>query len=161
MIKRAFEHYLNMHKQMWLDMAKRIAHYQHTIDIYQYKIAWCSSRHQDPYNKCFACQCAVQIKWDAEDEDHEMCTYCPLHWPSAGDENHQFFCEYNYNFDEDGYGNIGLWMRADNQHDLETDAIIEGKPFSDKFWKKQCKLCYKIAMLPVDEDIAKLVTESL
>lgn len=53
-------------------------------------------------------------------------------------------------------------MLADKQHDLEIDAIIDdGKPFSDKFWKKQCKLCYKIAVLPVDEDVVKLVTESL
>lgn len=88
-----------------------------------------------------------------------MCNYCPLRWPGDGDENHQFFCEYNYSFHS--YGNKGLCMRADNQHDLETHAIIEGKPFSDKFWKKQCKLCYKIAMLPVDEDVVKLVIESL
>lgn len=165
MTKRDLEYYLIMHKQMWLDMAKQIAHDHHTIDIYRYKVAWCSRRHLAPFNKCFACQCAIQIKWDAGDvEDDEMyfqnmCTYCPLRWPGDGDENHKFFCEYNYSFHS--YGNKGLWMRADNQHDLEIDAMIEDKPFSDKFWKKQCKLCYKIAMLPVDEDVVKLVTESL
>lgn len=153
MTKRDFEYYLNMHKQMWLDMAKHIAHIQHTIDIYRYKLSWCSRRNLSPFNKCFACECAIQIKWDAGDvEDGEMyfnnmCTYCPLRWPGDGDENHQFFCEYNYSFHS--YGNTGLWMRAHNQHDLETDAMIEGKPFSDKFWKKQCKLCYKIATLPL------------
>ena len=165
MTKRDLEYYLIMHKQMWLDMAKQIAHDQHTIDIYRYKVAWCSRIHLAPFNECFACQCAIQIKWDAGDvEDDEMyfqnmCTYCPLRWPGDGDENHKFFCEYNYSFHS--YGNKGLWMRADNQHDLEIDAMIEDKPFSDKFWKKQCKLCYKIAMLPVDEDVVKLVTESL
>lgn len=165
MTKLDFEYYLNMHKQMWLDMSKHIAHIQHTIDIYQYKHSWCSSRNLSPFNKCFACECAIQIKWDAGDvEDDEMyfqnmCTYCPLRWPGDGDEDHQFFCEYNYSFHS--YGNKGLWMRADNQHDLEIYARIEGKPFTDKFWKKQCKLCYKIAMLPVDEDVVKLVIESL
>ena len=87
-----------------------------------------------------------------------MCTYCPLRWPGDGDENHQFFCEYNYSFHS--YGNRGLWMRANNQHNLEIDAMIEGKSFTDKFWKKQCKLCYKVAMLPVDKDVVKLITES-
>lgn len=167
MTKRDFECYLNMHKQMWLDMAKHIAHIQHTIYIYQYKLSWCSRRNLSPFNKCFACECAIQIKWDAGDvEDDEMyfqnmCTYCPLRWPGDGDNNHQFFCEYNYNFDGDGYGNIGLWMIATRLHDLEEDAIIERNPITDKFWKKQCKLCYKIAMLPVDEDVVKLITESL
>lgn len=162
MTKRDLEYYLIMHKQMWLDMAKQIAHDQHTIDIYRYKVAYCSRRHQAPFNRCFACQCAIQIKCDAKDvEDdemyfHNMCTYCPLRWPSAGDENHQFFCEYNYNFD--GYGNIGLWMIAHRLHDLENAAIIERNSITDKFWKKQCKLCYKIAMLPIDEDVTKLVT---
>lgn len=161
MTKRDFEYYLNMHKQMWLDMAKHIAHVQHTIDIYQYKLSWCSSRNLTPIHKCFACQCATQMKWDAGDvEDDEMyfqhmCTYCPLRWPGDGDENHQFFCEYNYRFHS--YGNVGLWRLADKQHDLERDATI----VTDKFWKKQCKLCYKIAMLPVDKDVVKLITESL
>ena len=166
MTKRDIEYYLNMHKQMWLDMAKHIAHVQHTIDIYQYKLSWCSSRNLAPIHRCFACQCAFQMKWDAVDvEDGDkmyfqhMCTYCPLRWPGDGDENHQFFCEYNYSFHS--YGNEGLWMQANDQPDLEIDAIIEGKPFGDKFWKKQCKLCYKIAMLPIDEDVVKLVTESL
>lgn len=165
MTKRDIEYYLNMHKQMWLDMAKHIAHDQHTIDIYRYKFSWCSSRNLAPLHKCFACQCAIQIKWDAVDvEDDEMyfqnmCNYCPLRWPGSGDHNHQFFCEYNYSFHS--YGNTGLWMLADKQHDLEEDAIIIGRPVRDKFWKKQCKLCYKIAMLPVDEDVVKLITESL
>lgn len=165
MTKRDLEYYLAMHKQMWLDMAKQIAHGQHTIDIYRYKLSWCSRRHLAPLHRCFACQCAIQIKWYARDvEDDEMyfqnmCTYCPLRWPGDGDEDHQFFCEYNYSFHS--YGNKGLWMRADNQHGLEIDARIEGKPFTDKFWKKQCKLCYKIAMLPVDKDVVKLITESL
>lgn len=162
MTKRDIEYYLNMHKQMWLDMAKHIAHIQHTIDIYQYKFSWCSSRNLSPFNKCFVCECAIQIKRDAGDvEDDEMyfqnmCNYCPLRWPGDGDNNHQFFCEYNYSFHS--YVNMGLWMLADNKHDLEIYAIIEGKPFGDKFWKKQCKLCYKIAMLPIDEDVTKLVT---
>lgn len=161
MTKHDLEYYLAMHRQMWLDMAKHIAHIQHSIDIYQYKLSWCSSRNLSPIHKCFACQCAFQMKWDAVDvEDDEMyfqnmCTYCPLRWPSAGDENHQFFCEYNYRFHS--YGNVGLWRLADKQHDLERDATI----VTDKFWKKQCKLCYKIAMLPVDEDVVKLITESL
>lgn len=165
MTERDLDYYLNMHKQMWLDMAKHIAHIQHTIEIYQYKLSWCSSRNLAPIHKCFACQCAFQIKWDAVDvEDDEMyfqnmCTYCPLRWPGDGDKNHQFFCEYNYSFHS--YGNMGLWMLADKQHGLEKDAIIIGRPVRDKFWKKQCKLCYKIAMLPVDEDVVKLVTESL
>lgn len=163
--KRDLEYYLNMHKQMWLDMAKHIAQNHATLDIYHYKLSWCSHRHLAPYNKCFACQCAIQIKWGVGDFEQDemyfsnMCTYCPLRWPGSGDENHQYFCEYNYNFDN--HGNLGLWMLADKQHDLELDAMIEGKPFSDKFWKKQCKLCYKIAMLPIDEDVTKLVTESL
>lgn len=163
MTERDLDYYLNMHKQMWLDMAKCIAHCQHTIDIYRYKLSWCSRRNLSPFNKCFACQCAIEIKWDAGDvEDCEMyfnnmCTYCPLCWPGDGDQNNQFFCECNYNFDGDGYGYIGLWMVADKQHDLEKHGII----VSDKFWKKQCKLCYKIAMLPVDEDVVRLVTESL
>lgn len=158
--KRDLEYYLNMHKLMWLDVAKHIAKSHATTDIYHYKLSWCSHRHLAPYNKCFACQCAIQIKWGVRDfEEDDICTYCPLRWPGSGDENHQYFCEYNYNFDN--YGNLGLWMLADKQHDLELDAMIEGKPFSDKFWKKQCKLCYKIAMLPVDEDVVKLVTESL
>lgn len=161
MTKRDLEYYLAMHKQMWLDMAKHIAHIQHSIEIYQYKLSWCSSRNLAPIHKCFACQCAIQIKWNVRDaEDGEMhfqhmCTYCPLRWPGDGDENHQFFCEYNYRFHS--YGNVGLWMLADKQHDLERDATI----VTDKFWKKQCKLCYKIAMLPVDEDVVKLITESL
>lgn len=162
MTKRDFEYYLNMHKQMWLDMAKHIAHIQYTIDIYQYKVSWCSSRNLSPFNKCFACECAIQIKRDAGDvEEYEMyfsnmCTYCPLRWPGSGDETHQFFCEYNYNFE--GCRNTGLWMLAHRQHDLERNAC---KPITDKFWKKQCKLCYKIAMLPIHEDVTKLVTESL
>ena len=65
--KRDLEYYLAMHKQMWLDMAKRIAHCQHTIDIYQYKLSWCSNRNLAPIHKCFACQCAFQMKWDAGD----------------------------------------------------------------------------------------------
>lgn len=164
MTKRDLDYYLNMHEQMWLDMAKHIAHIQHTIDIYGYKLSWCSRRNLAPFNKCFACQCAIQIKWNSGDvEDDEMyfqnmCTYCPLRWPGYGDEDHQFFCEYSY---EPGRINKGLWMLAGHQHDLEIDAIIEGKLLTDKFWKKQCKLCYKIATLPVDEDVVKLVTESL
>lgn len=165
MTKRDLEYYLDMHKQMWLDMAKQIAHDQHTIDIYRYKVAWCSRRHRAPLNKCFACQCAIQIKWnvrDAEDDEmyfQNMCTYCPLRWPGDGDEDHQFFCEYNYNFD--GYEKPGLWRIADRLHDLEEDAKMLLYPITNEFWKKQCKLCYKIAMLPVDEDVVKLVTESL
>lgn len=165
MIKRNLEYYLNMHKQMWLDMAKHIARDQHTIHIYGYKVSWCSRRNLAPYNKCFACQCAIEIKWDVGDfgDDtmyfQDMCSYCPLSWPGSGDEDHQYFCEYNYNFD--GCRNRGLWMLADRQHDLELDAMIKREPLTDKFWKKQCKLCYKIAMLPVDEDVIKLVTESL
>lgn len=161
MTKHDLEYYLAMHRKMWLDMSKHIAHIQHSIEIYQYKLSWCSSRNLAPIHKCFACQCAIQIKWNVRDvEDDEMyfqhmCTYCPLRWPGDGDENHQFFCEYNYRFHS--YGNVGLWMLADKQHDLERDATI----VTDKFWKKQCKLCYKIAMLPVDRDVVKLVTESL
>lgn len=164
MTKRHFEYHLNMHKQMWLDMAKHIAHIQHTIDIYRYKLSWCSSRNLSPFKKCFACQCAIQIKQDVGDvEDDElysqnMCTYCPLRWPSAGDKNHQYFCEYNY---APGRINGGLWILADCQHDLEIDAMITGTPVKDELWKKQCKLCYKIAMLPIDEDVTKLITESL
>lgn len=163
--KRNLEYYLNMHKLMWLDLAKHIARCHATIEIYHHKLLWCSLRNLAPFNKCFACQCAIQIKRDVENIDEyemyfsNMCTYCPLRWPGSGDEMHQFFCEYNYNFE--GCGNTGLWMLAGRQHDLELDAMIEGKPFSDKFWKKQCKLCYKIAMLPTDEDVTKLVTESL
>ena len=164
MTKRDLEYYLNMHKLMWLDIAKHIAQNHATIDIYHYKISWCSRRNLAPYNKCFACQFAIQLKWVENIKDDEMyfsnmCTYCPLRWPGSGDENYQFFCEYNYNFDN--HGNLGLWMLAYRQHDLELDAMIKRKPLTDKFWKKQCKLCYKIAMLPVDEDIIKLVTESL
>ena len=162
MTKRDIEYYLNMHKQMWLDMAKHIAHIQHTIDIYQYKLSWCSRRNLAPYNKCFTCQCAIEIKWDVGDFEEDemyfsnMCTYCPLRWPGSGDETHQFFCEYNYNFE--GCRNIGLWMLADRQHDLERNVC---KPLTDKLWKRQCKLCYRIAMLPIDEDVTKLATESL
>ena len=165
MTKRILEYYLNLHKLMWLDMAKHIARGHVTIDIYHYKLSWCSCRHLAPFNKCFACQCAIEIKWDVENIEEDemyfsnMCTYCPLRWPGSGDENHQFFCEYNYNFE--CCGNTGLWMLADTQHDLELDAMIKCKPLTDKFWKKQCKLCYKIAMLPVYEDVVKLVTESL
>lgn len=168
MTKRDLDYYLNMHKQMWLDMAKHIAHIQHTIDIYRYKLSWCSSRKLSPFNKCFACQCAIQITQDVGDVENDkmyfqnMCTYCPLRWPSAGDQNHQYFCECNY---KPGYMNKGLWMLADHQHDrqhdLEIDAMITGRPARDELWKKQCKLCYKIAMLPIDEGIAKLVPESL
>lgn len=136
MTKRDFEYYLNMHKQMWLDMAKHIAHVQHTIGIYQYKLSWCSSRNLAPIHRCFACQCAFQMKWDAVDvEDGDkmyfqnMCTYCPLRWPGDGDKDHQFFCEYSY---ERSHMNKGLWVRAVNQHDLEIYARIEGKPFTDK-----------------------------
>lgn len=161
MIKSLFDYHVNMHKLMWLDMAKHIAQSHATTNIYHYKLSWCSHRNLAPYNKCFACQCAIQLKWDEYLKDdnmylQDMCSYCPLRWPGSGDENHQFFCEYNYNFE--GCGNTGLWMLADRQHDLEQGAMIEGKPLTDKFWKKQCKLCYKIAMLPVNEDVAKLVT---
>lgn len=53
-----------------------------------------------------------------------------------------------------------IWLCI-RQHGLEKDDIIIGRPVRDKFWKKQCKLCYKVVMLPVDEDVVKLVTESL
>lgn len=44
---------------------------------------------------------------------------------------------------------------------LNCELPQESKRKVDKLWRKQCKLCYKIAMLPVDEDVIKLVTESL
>lgn len=175
MIKRNLEYYLNMHKLMWLDMAKHIAASCSTVNVDQYKRKWCLDRDLHPYHYCFACQVAVETMChvgDFDDYDHtfssyfaDMCTYCPLRWPGNGDENHQYFCESSYTYSD--LSQLGLYVRAYNEHNLELDAIMEYnsskcfKPFSDKFWKKQCKLCYKIAMLPINENVTKLVTESL
>ena len=177
MKRTTFDSYIRLHRRMWLDMCKEITKKKHPIDVYQFKHNWIYKNKTHAMNYCFLCECANILRDEADnDNSHSMlqgtswglsCRYCPCVWPSTGDRNHEYMCEYNHYYNSNDFG-YGLWMIAANIYgeyfdllDVNCELPQESKRNVDKLWRKQCKLCFKIAMLPVDEDVVKLFTESL
>ena len=173
MDRMRFDEHIRFHRLMWLNMAQAIAERHHTVDPYYYKQGWCRRYNLFAINNCFACTCGTEL-WVDANGDHDkilgndtMCGYCPLDWNSTGDLNREYMCEYCY--DRNDPDHDGLWVLAINIHQLFQSCYLDcSKKLSsrdtkmmDKLWKKQCKLCYKIAMLPVREDVENLITESL
>ena len=177
MKRTTFDVYVTLHRLMWLNMCQKIAKEKHPIDIYTFKHNWIYNNKTHAMNSCFLCECANILRDEADNENSDsmlqhtprglFCRYCPCVWPSTGDENHEYMCEYNHDSNNNHFGH-GLWMIANNIYgeysdllDLNCELPQESKRKVDKLWKKQCKLCYKIAMLPVREDVENLITESL
>lgn len=162
---------------MWLNMCQEIAKVKHPIDIYTFKNNWIYKNETHAMNSCFLCECARLLRDEVDNENSDsmfqhtlvgpFCRYCPCVWSSTGDENHQYMCEYNHDYNNKHFG-YGLWRITDNIYveyvdllDLNCDLSQESKRKVDKLWRKQCKICFKIAMLPVRADLDNLITESL
>ena len=166
---------------MWLNMCQEIARVKHPIDIYKFKKNWIYKNKTHAFNYCFLCECARLLRDEVDNENSDSmlqhtlmgtsCRYCPCIWPSAGDEYHEYMCEYNFQFEPlTGWDarSYGLWLRADNIGgeysdllDWNCELTQESKRKVDKLWRKQCKICFKIAMLHVRDDLDNLITESL
>lgn len=177
MEKCKFDSYIRMHRLMWLNMCQEIAKVKHPIDTYTFKQNWIYKNKTHAINFCFLCECANILQDEADNEDSDdmlerilrgpACRYCPCVWPSIGDENHKYMCEYNHDYNNKHFG-YGLWMITDNIYgeysdllDVNCELPQESKRKVDKLWKKQCKICFKIAMLPIRNDLDHLITESL
>lgn len=176
MKRTTFDAYIRLHRRMWLDMCKEITNKKHPIDVYQFKYNWIYKNKTHAMKSCFLCECAYILRNEADNENSDSmlqhtllgpsCRYCPCVWPSTGDANHEYMCEYNYHSCRiNGYG---LYLTADNVHgeyydllDIHCELPPKDLGKVDKLWKKQCKICFKIAMLPVRDDLDYMITESL
>lgn len=178
MKRTTFDAYVRLHRLMWLNICQEIAKEKHPVDIYTLKHNWIYKNKTHAINSCFLCQCAHILRDEADNENPDTmfqhtrgvsCRYCPCVWPSTGDKDHEYMCEYNYHLND--YGIIhgyGLWMTADNVYgeyyhliDIKCELPPNYLRKVDKLWKKQCKICFKIAMLPVRDDLDHMITESL
>ena len=176
MKRSTFNAYVRLHRLMWLNMCQKIAKEKHPIDIYTFKYKWIYKNKTHAMNYCFLCECANILRYEAHNENPDSmlqdtltglsCRYCPCIWPSNGDNNHEYMCEYNHHYNK--YFGHGLWMIAVNIYgeysdllDLNCELSQESKRKVDKLWRKQCKICFKIAMLPVRNDLDHLIIESL
>ena len=177
MKRTTFDAYIRLHRRMWLDMCKEITKKKHPIDIYTFKNRWIYNNNTHAFNSCFLCECARLLRDEADNENSDSilqhtligssCRYCPCVWPSTGDENHEYMCEYNHHYNSNHFG-YGLWMIAVNIYgeyfdllDVNCELSQESKRKVDKLWKNQCKICFKIAMLPIRDDLDNLIAESL
>lgn len=181
MKRTTFDAYITLHRRMWLDMCKEITRKKHPIDVYQFKYNWIYKNKTHAMNSCFLCECANILRDEADNETSDSmiqhtskglsCRYCPCIWPSNGDNNHEYMCEYNHDYNNKHFGH-GLWMIANNIYGVYSDLLEmteilncelpqESKRKVDKLWRKQCKICFKIAMLPVRDDLDYMITESL
>ena len=174
MKRTTFDKYIRLHRLMWLHMSQTIAETHHTVDPYYYKKSWCERTSLFVINNCFACKCATEL-WEEANGDYSkilgydtMCGYCPLDWHSTGDFNGEYMCEYCY--DNDDLNHYGLWMIATDINSLFESYCLDDPnqklskhdiKIMNKLWKKQCKICYKIAMLPIREEVENLTIESL
>ena len=183
MKRTTFDVYVTLHRLMWLNMCQKIAKEKHPIDIYTFKRNWIYTNTNKTHaiNSCFLCECANILRDEADDGNSDSmlqhtlmglsCRYCPCVWPSNGDDNHQYMCEYNFHFEPlAGWDTrrYGLWSIADNiggeyadLYDINDNLSMKHRRMVDKMWKKQCKICFKIAMLPVRNDLDHLIIESL
>lgn len=165
MNKNMFDEYITRHRDMWIYIAKSVASAKRAVDVYYLKIKYCSSTNfATPINHCYACQCAQQIMIDFCSPILSMCKHCPFKWPSSGDANGEYMCEYNRDIPSKG-NRYGLWGKlvfiTDEYMDVQTE--LDKHPNSKvlrakltKLWKKEIKLCYKIATLPIDDSIAEM-----
>lgn len=177
MKRTTFDVYVTLHRLMWLNMCQKIAKEKHPIDIYTFKRNWIYNNNTHAINSCFLCECANILQDEADNEDSDgmleripggqVCRYCPCVWPSMGDANHTYMCEYNHDYNNKHFG-YGLWMITDNIYgeysdllDVNCELPQASKRKVDKLWRKQCKICFKIAMLPVRNDLDHLIIESL
>ena len=177
MKRSTFDSYIRLHRLMWLNMCQEIAKVKHPIDIYTFKNNWIYKNKTHAMNYCFLCECANILQDEADNEDSDgmleriprgpACRYCPCVWPSIGDENHNYMCECNHDYNNKYFG-YGLWMITDNIYreysdllDVNCELPQESKRKIHKLWRKQCKICFKIAMLPVRDDLDALSIESL
>ena len=173
--KCKFDSYIRMHRLMWLNMCQEIAKVKHPIDTYTFKHHWTHNKYRRYIlNYCSLCECARILKNEVADVSYfkgSLCRYCPCIWPSNGDDDHECMCDYNFHFDcLAGWDTTryGLHMSAEyiyeNYDDLyahDGNLSVKDRRMIDKLWKKQCKICFKIAMLPVRDDLDNLITESL
>lgn len=136
---------IQFHREMYIDMAKYIASKKRVINIEKYKTYWCKIHSSENIKlNCFACHGAEILRDSGvdykfyPDPDHERhrCDFCIFDWNSPNHDRH-YQCEHNV----DSVDGLGLHMRAKN---------LKRYPYSiENDWKKQCKLCYKIATLPL------------
>lgn len=174
MEKCKFDSYISMHRLMWLNMCQEIAKVKHPIDVYTFKRHWTHNKYERRIlNYCSLCECARILKNEVAGVAYfkSLCRYCPCIWPSNGDDDYECMCEYNFHFDRlAGWDTrrYGLYMSAkyiyQNYDDLYAhggNLSVKDRRMIDKLWKKQCKICFKIAMLPVRDDLDNLIRESL
>lgn len=165
MNKNMFDEYITRHRNMWLRIAELVASAKRVEDVYFLKQDYCKSTNFPiPINWCYACQCAHQTMTDLCSPILSMCKHCPFKWPSSGDANGEYMCEYNRDIPSKG-NRYGLWGKlvfiTDEYMDVQTE--LDKHPNSKvlrakltKLWKKEIKLCYKIATLPIDDSIAEM-----
>lgn len=142
------ERAIELHRSMWMWIAREIARNKKPMEICNLKIMYidCYTDFDFVTFVCFACEYADQkLEYEIKKE-HECsrCKFCPLEWGTSGNENGNLMCEDNRTYDGQGYG---LYAKC-------RDVLNESFGIGNKkdLYKRQAKLAYKIAMLPEKKD---------
>lgn len=138
------ERALELHRSMWLWISREIAKSKSILIISmlkeEYIEKYCDNK--DINYDCFACEYAIQKAEEKYRNEccprYYRCEFCPLEWGATGDEEGRYMCECNNNDSDD---ETGLYTQCKNMRGSNKDS-----------WKKQAKLAYKIAMLPVRDE---------
>lgn len=167
MNKSTFDEYINLHRSMWIDICESVALARKVVDVYNLKIDYCRKHSKSkcrPINYCYACGCAYKIMDELCSPLLSMCKNCQFEWPSSGDSAGEYMCEYNKDIPAIGcryglWGNLAFiineYMDLQHQLDKHPDSKVLRTKLT-KLWKKEIKLCYKIATLPIDDSIAEM-----
>ena len=141
------EQAINLHRSMWLWIAKQIARYKNPMEIGDLKQSYirCQTDFTLVSCDCFACDYAYQEKEEkyGYESYHCRCEFCPLEWGTCGDEDGNYMCEENVINNKQG---LGLYAKC---KDVWNKSFIIGS--KKDLYKRQVKLAYKIAMLPEKE----------
>lgn len=149
------EQAINLHRSMWLWIAKEIEKVGEPLEILQLKDSFICQyiirckRDREPYviprTDCFACEYACERTIELHPNDyseHCKCEYCPLEWFSSGDEEGNYMCL------ENGDKINGLYEQC---RAIYFTSRGKSRNVKKKPTKMQVKIAYKIAMLPEKE----------